>query len=289
MLALRGTNELREPPDAVDKLMANLRNVKADAQLLHGTCLATDVEQYTRLAESMPPDALGSLMNEYYDVLSAEVAKSGGVVTDLVGDTMMAVWAAATPNSAMRARACQGALAIATAVAHFNQVPGRPPLPTRIGLHSGPIRLGNIGGARRMEYRAVGDIVNTASRIEGLNKQLGTRILMSGDTLDDVPGLVTRELGTFLLAGKSTPLVIHELLGVVGSVPTAVMARTERFDEALATFRTGEWAGAGAQFAALLAELPDDRAVQFYVNVCARYVEHGPDTLEQGAVRIATK
>lgn len=277
------------PPDAVDSLMKNLGNLRADAKLLHGTCLATDVEQYTRLAETMSPDALGSLMNEYYDVLSAEVAKSGGVVTDLVGDTMMAVWAAATPNSDMRARACHGALAIATAVAYFNQVPGRPQLPTRIGLHSGPIRLGNIGGARRMEYRAVGDIVNTASRIEGLNKQLGTRILVSGDTLVDVPGLVTRELGTFLLAGKSTPLVIHELLGVVGSVPAVVLARTERFSEALAIFRTGEWALAGKQFAALLAGLPDDRAVQFYVALCARYVEHGPDSVEQGAVRIATK
>ena len=277
------------PPDAVDSLMKNLGNLKADAQLLHGTCLATDVEQYTRLAETMPPDALGSLMNEYYDVLAAEVAKSGGVVTDLVGDTMMAVWAAATPNSAMRARACHGALAIATAVAYFNQVPGRPQLPTRIGLHSGPIRLGNIGGARRMEYRAVGDIVNTASRIEGLNKQLGTRTLVSGETLDAVSGLVTRELGTFLLAGKSTPLVIHELLGVVGSVPTAVMARTERFHEGLATFRTGDWAVAGQLFAALLAELPDDQAVQFYIDVCARYLEHGPDSSEPGVVRMVTK
>ena len=277
------------PQAAVDSLMKNLGNLKPDAQLLHGTCLATDVEQYTRLAETMPPDALGSLMNEYYGVLSSEVEKSGGVVTDLVGDTMMAVWAAVTPNSDMRAKACHGALALATAVAHFNQAPGRPQLPTRFGLHSGPIRLGNIGGAGRMEYRAVGDIVNTASRIEGLNKQLGTRILVSGDTLDDVSGLVTRELGTFLLAGKSTPLVIHELLGVVGSVPTAVMARTKRFHSALATFRTGEWALAGTQFVALLAELPDDRAVQFYVDLCARYVERGPDSGEQGAVRIATK
>jgi adenylate cyclase len=277
------------PADAVKRLMQNLGDLKANAQLLHGTCLSTDGEHYTALAESLSPDELGTLMNDYYEVLFAEVEQAGGVVTDVVGDSMMAIWANATPNSAMRSRACHGALAIAATVARFNQRPGRPQLPTRIGLHSGPIRLGNIGGARHVQFRAVGDIVNTASRVEGLNKLLGTRILVSGDTLDDVPGLVTRELGTFLLAGKSTPLVIHELLGVVGSVPAAVMARTERFHSALATFRTGEWALAGKQFVALLAELPDDRAVQFYGDLCARYVEQGPDSVEPGVVRIATK
>ncbi len=277
------------PAEAVKRLMQNLGDLKANAQLLHGTCLSTDGEQYTALAESLTPDELGALMNDYYEVLFAEVEQAGGVVTDVVGDSMMAIWATATPNSALRSRACHGALAINATVARFNQRPGQPQLPTRIGLHSGPIRLGNIGGAKHVQFRAVGDIVNTASRIEGLNKLLGTRILVSADTLIDVPGLVTRELGTFLLAGKSTPLVIHELLGVAGSVPTTVMARIERFHSALAAFRTGEWASAGKQFDALLGAGPDDRAVQFYVELCARYLEHGPDSVEQGVVRISTK
>jgi adenylate cyclase len=269
--------------------MQNLGDLKANAQLLHGTCLATDGEQYTRLAETLTPDELGTLMNDYYEVLFAEVEASGGVVTDVVGDSMMAIWAAATPNSAMRSRACHGALAIAAAVARFNQGVGRPPLPTRIGLHSGPIRLGNIGGAKHVQFRAVGDIVNTASRIEGLNKLLGTRILVSADTLADVTGLVTRELGTFLLAGKSTPLVIHELLGVAGFVAVTVLDRNQRFQAALATFRAGDWGNAGKLFGTLLGERPDEGPVQFYVALCARYLEQGPDTFEDGVVRIATK
>jgi adenylate cyclase len=277
------------PPDAVDRLMQNLGDLKANAQLLHGTCLATDGEQYTALAETLTPDDLATLMNDYYEVLFAEVEQAGGVVTDVVGDSMMAIWAAATPNSAMRARACQGALAIAAAVTRFNQLPGRQRLPTRIGLHSGPIRLGNIGGAKHVEFRAVGDIVNTASRIEGLNKLLGTRILVSADTLADVTGLVTRELGTFLLAGKSTPLVIHELVGVAGSVDSTVLARHARFQAALTVFRTGDWEGAGRLYKAMVAEIPDDQAAQFYVELCTRYREHGPDTPEPGVVRISGK
>ncbi|MEO8224449.1 MAG: adenylate/guanylate cyclase domain-containing protein [Gammaproteobacteria bacterium] len=277
------------PANAVDRLMQNMGDLKADAQLLHGTCLATDGEQYTQLAEMLTPDELGSLMNDYYEVLFGEVEQSGGVVTDVVGDAMMAIWATATPNSAMRSRACYGALSIAAAVARFNVQPGRRPLPTRVGLHSGPIRLGNIGSATRVEFRAVGDIVNTASRIEGLNKLLGTRILVSAETLVDVTGLVTRELGTFLLAGKSTPLVIHELLGVAGTIPAAVLGWNERFQSALATFRSGDWAGAGKLFGSLRAAAPDDRAVQFYVNLCERYLQEGPDTFKNGAVRIVNK
>ena len=200
------------PKRALDRLMENLGDLQADAELLHGTCMATDAEQYTRLAETLSPDELATLMNAYYAVMFAEVEKCGGVVTDVVGDSMMAIWAMSQPDSQTRARACAGALAVAAAVERFNAQPGRPQLPTRIGLHSGTIRLGTIGGAGHLEFRAVGDIVNTASRIEGLNKQLGTRILVSGDTLAETDGLRTRELGTFLLAGKSTPLVIHELL-----------------------------------------------------------------------------
>lgn len=277
------------PKGAVDRLMQNLGDLKADAQLLHGTCLATDGEQYTRLAESLSPDELGALMNEYYEVLFAEVERSGGVVTDVVGDAMMAIWATATPNSAMRARACHGALAIAAAVERFNAVPGRPVLPTRIGLHSGAIRLGNIGSSTHMEFRATGDIVNTASRVEGLNKLFGTRILVSADTLADVAGFETRELGTFLLAGKTTPLVVHELLGVSGSVSEEQQRHHAAFGAALAVFRQGDWAGAAEYFRQLQAAQPEDQLLQFYLTLCARYLRDGADGFVDGAVRITGK
>ncbi len=277
------------PPEAVDRLMENLDDLKANAQLLHGTCLATDGEQYTRLAETLSPDELGALMNDYYEALFAEVEQAGGVVTDVVGDAMMAIWATATPDSTARARACQGALAVAAAVARFNVQPGRPQLPTRIGLHSGPIRLGNIGGSKHVQFRAVGDIVNTASRIEGLNKLLGTRILVSADTLAGCDGFATRELGAFLLPGKSTPIVVHELAGVAGALEPRVAARHTGFAEALATFRAGDWVAAGRLFDALAVQAPDDGAVRFYRELCSRYAAGGPDTFDNGAVRVTTK
>ena len=88
----------------------------------------------------------------------------------------------------------------------------RFPLPTRIGLHSGQMVLGHVGAMDHYEYRAVGDIVNTAARIERLNKLFRTRMLASDDLLFGLDDFLTRRLGTFLLAGKSKPLVIHELI-----------------------------------------------------------------------------
>ena len=277
------------PKRALDQLMQNLGDLQANAELLYGTCMATDAEQYTRLAETLSPEELGELMNAYYAAMFAEVEKCGGVVTDVVGDSMMAIWAVSKPDSEVRARACGGALAVAAAVQRFNAAPGRPQLPTRIGLHTGPIRLGNIGGAGRMEFRAVGDIVNTASRIESLNKQLGTRILVSGDTLAEVEGVLTRELGTFLLAGKATPLVIHELLDIDAHRDALVLDRHARFAEALSAFRATRWQVAADAFASLASEQPDDGPVRFYTELCASYATNGPYSFENGAVRMSGK
>ncbi len=91
---------------------------------------------------------------------------------------MLAVWATTEPDLSLRSRACLAALDIASAVDRFNAASGRLALPTRIGLHSGQLLLGSVGAMDHYEYRAVGDIVNTATRLEGLNKHLGTRLLV---------------------------------------------------------------------------------------------------------------
>jgi adenylate cyclase len=277
------------PRPAVDRLMENLGTLEANAELLYGTCLATDGENYTHLAETLSPDELAKLMNGYYSTMFAAVERNGGVVTDVVGDSMMALWAAATPDSATRARACAGALAVAGAVARWNATPGQPTLPTRVGLHTGPVRLGNIGGAGHVEFRAIGDIVNTASRIDGLNKRLGTRILVSAETLAGVEDLLTREVGTFLLAGKSQPLVVHELLGTATETTGEGRQRLARFGAALAAFRAGRWQEAGEAFAGLQGEWPGDGPAGFYADLCSRYLDSGPASFVDGAVRLTEK
>jgi adenylate cyclase len=202
------------PTQVVDELASGTDALTANGRLTHGICLATDAEQYTRLSEQLAPGELRELMNSYYAAIFEPVRRAGGAVSDVVGDAMLAIWAAKSSEPRTRAGVCRAALAIVDAVDAFNRAPPvKARLPTRLGIHCGEIMIGHVGALDHFEYRAVGDIVNTATRIEGLNKQLGTRILASTSILHGLDGFVSRPVGRFLLAGKSKPLELHELVG----------------------------------------------------------------------------
>ena len=166
------------PDKVVDQLAKNMAYIKSSSHMVYGTCLFTDAEKYTALSENMEPKELSSFMNKYWEALFEPVKLHGGVVSDVIGDSMLAIWATAQPDSALRTQACLTALDIAGAVQKFNQSHDNLKLPTRIGLHSGYMLLGNIGAINHYEYTPIGDIVNTASRVEGLNKYLGTRMVV---------------------------------------------------------------------------------------------------------------
>jgi adenylate cyclase len=201
------------PAPVIDQLLKSRSGIGSSSQVVHGICLATDAEDYTGLAESMEPADLARFMNKYYEIVFEPVRRHGGVISDVVGDAALAIWATAITEAdwRLRERACWAACDIVRALEHFNGTSSIS-LATRIGLHSGQMSLGNVGAFDHYEYRAVGDIVNTATRIQGLNKRLGTRILVSEETISGLKGFLTRRLGTFLLPGKSKRLVIHELV-----------------------------------------------------------------------------
>lgn len=274
------------PAPVVDRLAHDLAEGRTDSQRMYGTCLATDAMQYTALSEQMDLEDLGRLMNAYYETLFGPVREKGGIVSDVVGDSMLAIWAAATPDPAVRRAALQAALAIDATVNEHGTEQAPHHLPTRIGLHSGRILLGSIGAIDHYEYRAVGDIVNTCSRIQGLNKYLGTRVLLSAEVLAGLGGFRTRELGTFLLAGKTRPLVIHELLGRTGagSAPPQA-AQHEHFAAALAAFRAGDFPRARSVFSRLANE-DRDSVARYYLGLC-RSQPPGPDW--DGVIRMDEK
>jgi adenylate cyclase len=202
------------PDPVVDQLSKNVGHLDAHNQVVYGICLCTDAQQYASLSESMEPRDLSRFMNNYYKALFVPVKKYGGIVSDVVGDSMMAIWVNSTPSEALRTAACKAALEIVEAIRAFNQAQDSVALHTRIGMHAGHILVGNIGAVDHYEYRPVGDIVNTASRMEGMNKYLGTQLLVSDQVLHRVKGLLTRPLGVFQLHGKAKTVAIHELLGL---------------------------------------------------------------------------
>ena len=226
----------------------------------------------------MAPDRLSGFLDRYFETLFGVVERHGGVVTDVVGDGMTCVWTMAAPEC--RRRACLAALEIDREVVAFNRRFKPLALPTRIGLNAGRVMVGNVGGGGRFAYSVVGDPVNTASRIEGLNKQLGTRILATDVVVDDLPELLLRPLGRFLPVGKTRPLCLLEILGRSGEPHDVGLL--DAFAAGLARFEVGCWSEAAARFEAVLAERPDDGPARFYLERCRRYQNGAPLPPEPG-------
>lgn len=276
------------PETVVDTLAKNLSNVQLDKQMVYGVCLASDAEKYTTLAESVDPEVLSELMNRYYAAVFGPVRKHGGFVSDVVGDSMLAIWAGAGAEHALRSQACQAALEIVQAVEDFNATIAPHKLGTRLGLHAGPIMLGNVGAIDHYEYRAVGDIVNTASRLESLNKILGTRILVATESLEGLNQFLTRNLGSFVLPGKSKPVAVSELVCLMEKADARLKQRCVEFSAALENYTTRNWQAACEAFMRLLDEDPSDKAARFYVDTCKHYLATPPAETWAPPIRIGS-
>jgi adenylate cyclase len=148
--------------------------------------------------------------------------------------------------------------------------------------------LGNIGAEQRFEYRAVGDIVNTASRLQGLNRLLGTRILASGVTLESLSEFLARPLGTFVLRGKTEAVPVYELFAASGRAAPDIRALLDPFAAALELFRAGLWPAAHGAFTSLLERFPADGPSRYYTELCLEYRRRPPADWN-GAVSITVK
>ncbi len=277
------------PERVVNDIAKNAGPIISNNQLVYGTCLATDAEKYTALAEKMDPQQLSQLMNDYYTALFEPVRQHQGIVSDVVGDAMLAIWASPTANSDLRKQACLACLDISDAVERFNQGSNRPPLPTRIGLHFGEMLLGHIGALRHYEYRAVGNIVNTANRIQGANKYLGTRLLLSSEVVAGLDEFLTRPLGNFLLAGKSDPVNLAELVTRKQQASSEQLWLCETFTSALHAYQLQQWYEACEGFTEILKVLPTDGPAQFFLEYCQNLIHQSPTDLWSATIHLASK
>lgn len=277
------------PNEMVDRLAKNVAHIKTGGQLVYGVCLTTDAEQYTPLAERMNPQQLSQIMNEYYGAVFKPVLQNGGIISDVIGDSMLALWTAAQSDRVLKNQACLAGLGIADAVDRFNQSSHNLQLPTRIGLHFGQMSLGNVGAIHHYEYRAVGDVVNTANRLQDLNKQLGTRILISTEVTDQLEGFLIRELGKFLLPGKSNPIGIYELMGRIETCGEPQRQLCAIFTMALEAFRRQSWGEAIEKLNEILNIHKNDGPSLFYLRLCKQYQQNPPEEPWDGTVYMMKK
>jgi len=200
-------------PKIVDLLVANPDAMKTGGERRELTYIFTDLENFTTLTEKADPEMLVDLLNEYIDGLCTIAFKHEGTVDKIIGDAMCAFFGAPIdlPDHQARAVACALELdRFARTFAATKTAQGIPIGRTRIGIHSGIATIGNFGGKNFFDYTAFGDMVNTAARLENINKHLGTRICISAVTAKKCPGLIFRPVGDLILKGKSEQLAAVE-------------------------------------------------------------------------------
>jgi adenylate cyclase len=225
--------------------------------------LFTDIAGFTTLVESIDPAVLSELLNEYLSAMTDVVFAHEGTVAKIIGDAIHVLFGAPGDQPDHNARAIDCALALdACADACRKRWASRVMLGvTRIGVHAGPAIVGNFGGGRFFDYAAYGDTINTAARLEGVNKQLGTRICVSVNVTEGAENFRGRPVGDLMLRGKTQALRAFEPLTVDAYAEPA----TTQYLEAFAKLQAGDPAAAGV-FAALLGLRPDDRLVSFHLK-----------------------
>jgi adenylate cyclase len=247
-------------PNLVAHLVDHPQQLELGGRRQECSFVFTDLEGYTGLMESRDPEQAVTLLNDYLEQLIRIAFDHDGTLDRIVGDAIAIMFSAPVPQADHAARALACALAMQQAAAAYaaaQQARGIPFGRTRIGVHSGEVVVGNFGGAAIFDYRALGDPVNTAARLETLNRHLGTRMCVSEAIRAACPDAAMRRVGQVLLKGKRKALGVYEALDAAKP--------DEEYDAAHALLAAGS-AAALAAFALLHRMRPQDGLVAFHLH-----------------------
>jgi len=221
------------------------------------TAFFLDIENFTHLSEGLSPQEVVKLINIYFDALSKVIMAYGGTVDKFEGDAIMALFGAPVPSEDHAEKACRAALAIDAKMAELNAKTGHE-LNVRIGLATGEAIVGNMGSEERFDYTAMGDTVNTASRLEGANKFYRTRILVTEGTQTGTGAIFFRHVDTVCLKGKDQALKVYEVMGTLEGASEAGKSVVTDWEAALGAYSTAKWEEAETGMKSVLERLPHD-------------------------------
>ncbi len=243
------------PSELVRAILASGREAQLGGERKRITLYFSDVAGFTGIAESLAPDALVELLAEYLDVMTREMLAQGATVDKYIGDAIMAFWGAPHGMHDQALRACLTAIKNRDALAELGgkwTAQGKPALRARIGLHTGEALVGNFGSPDRLVYTAIGDNVNLASRVEGLNKAYGTTILMTEDTFQEVrDSVVARRIDRVAVKGRTSGTLIYELVGMQADGDLSTRERLAAYEAALDDYFERRFEQAAAAFSTL--------------------------------------
>jgi adenylate cyclase len=208
--------------EVVERIMASGKLPDLGGEALNVTVLFADIRNFTSISERLSAHEVVEMLNAYFSSICEPILEYGGTVDKFIGDAVMAVFGAPAPQPDHARRALATALAMAARAAEFQAKmaerfsgKGLPEFHIGIGLHSGEAVVGNIGSPKRLEYTAIGDTVNIASRLEGLTKELGWTIIASHETITAAgPGVLTGGRQESRLKGRQETVLVHEVTGL---------------------------------------------------------------------------
>jgi adenylate cyclase len=261
-------------PTIVDEIIADPGKLKLGGDRRELTLLFTDLAGFTSISETRPAEEVAQILNRHLAEMTEIVIGHHGTVDKFIGDAVMAFWGAPVPDADQSIHALDAAIDMQRKMAEMRSqllAAGGPAVRMRIGLHRGECIVGNMGGANRFEYTAIGDTVNLASRLEGVNNVYGTGILLSESVARAVEGSRTlRPVDTVRVKGR------HQAVPLF--TPCDDPALVAKSAAALETYRRGEWAGALAQWQELSQAYPDDPVCAVILGRLRAWSGHGwPD------------
>ncbi|MBL8481692.1 MAG: adenylate/guanylate cyclase domain-containing protein [Rhodocyclaceae bacterium] len=276
------------PEDVYHKLVGEAPEADAVNRVTYGTCLATDMAGFSSIAERMKPGQLAKLLNDYFDALAAALKRHGVAVTEFRADAIMCAWTGGKDDQRVHLQPVLAALEASRAIDMFNTGRGISGS-LRIGLANGEFYVGHAGGGGHYVYSIVGDCANTASRIEGLNKQLGTRILATRGVIDGCSDFLVRNLGSYRFVGKTEALPIVEIIAHNDSATEQQRQLAAGFEDAMALYAAGKFERALNAFELLGARFPEDGPVRFMAARCREHAAGTAPQAEPGVIALTSK
>jgi adenylate cyclase len=244
---------------------------------------------FSTIAEQMPPGELAAYMNDYFETLAAPLKKHGVHVTEFRADAIMCAWTAEQPSPDPRRKALLAALEAGDAIEDFRRRHELSKVRLRIGLEAGWVYVGHAGGGGRFVYSIVGDSANTASRVEGLNKHVGTQILATGEVVEGFDDLLMRYLGAFQFVGKTEAMPIYEIIAPREKATAEEITLCDRYAAAIQDYEAGDCPAAAQKLEQILTEFPDDGPTRFLLQRCHRVIAEPQGEGERGIIRMDAK
>ena len=292
---IKGAFQTYVHPSVVNEMLKDPARLKLGGEKKMLTVLFSDIKGFTSISEKLDPEALVNFLNEYLTAMTNLVFQYDGLLDKYIGDAVMAVYGTPLelPNHPLLA--CRTGLDMQAKLAELRETWARrdaslPKMEVRVGINTGIMVAGNIGSETRFDYTVIGDEVNLGSRLEGINKEYGTSIVISETTYGQVKDeMVCRELDLVAVKGKAQPVRIYELVGRATEVPEERRQLIQAFSQGLKAYQVQDWERARKVFGQVDAHFPGDGPTQVFVDRVDALKKNPPPKDWNGVFVMTTK